>query len=207
MQHEKRLRRKHRTQRAAPKMLTRAGIAALRGIRRLQHPRYYSALMEPRRSRWRLTAPPLPTQPALSVGCWLPAPTSMQPWTTEPRCSCAAASADKQAALSVLLVGATMTTNGTTALMVAAEHCDAAAVSALVLAGADADAATNVGTTALMAASRCAQRLSVLLRAGADPNRTATDGTTALLLAVRLTYPQSLNMLLGFAVETDETGL
>ncbi|MCY4507810.1 MAG: ankyrin repeat domain-containing protein, partial [Acidobacteria bacterium] len=63
--------------------------------------------------------------------------------------------------------------DGSTALRWAGHRDDAATVARLLDAGADVDAATDLGVTALWAASQNASAAlaETLLEAGADPNR------------------------------------
>ena len=71
---------------------------------------------------------------------------------------------------------------GRTALMVAADGGHAAAIAALLAAGAEVDATSNQGTTALMAAAQGghAAAIAALLAAGAEVEAKKNDGKTAL---------------------------
>ena len=72
---------------------------------------------------------------------------------------------------------------GWTPLTSAALYGDADAVRQVLAAGADVNAATEAGTSALMLAVHDAEKTRVLLRAGANPNQRPEDGRTALIIA------------------------
>ena len=72
---------------------------------------------------------------------------------------------------------------GSTPLMYAALYGDVDATARLLEAGADPNAASDGGTTALMLAVHDADKARLLLEAGANPNVRPDDGRTALIIA------------------------
>src|SRR5262249_35487465 len=72
---------------------------------------------------------------------------------------------------------------GWTPLMYAALYGDADTVKKVLAAGANPNAATELGTTALMVAVHNADSTRALLKAGANPNPTPQDGRTPLVIA------------------------
>jgi ankyrin repeat protein len=86
----------------------------------------------------------------------------------------------------LVAAGAHVNTPDWTPLIYAAFNGHAPVVQFLLKARADVNAASDNGTTALMAASRggFTEVVDLLLRAGADPNRTNENGETAVDVAL-----------------------
>ena len=86
---------------------------------------------------------------------------------------------------------------GWTPLTYAALYGDADAVRRVLAAGADVNAATEAGTSALILAVHDADKTRVLLQAGANPNQRPDDGRTALIVAAaRVGSPAVVKLLL-----------
>ena len=94
---------------------------------------------------------------------------------------------------------------GTTALMAAAQGGHAAAIAALVAAGAEVEAKDNDGTTALMNAARGghATAIEALLAAGAEVEAKDNDGMTALMLAPMSDHAAAIAALLEAGAEVE----
>ena len=101
---------------------------------------------------------------------------------------------------------------GVTALMWAAAGGHAAAIAALLEAGADVDAETDDHMTALMfaAGGGAAAAVAALLAAGAEVNAKGKSGMTALMCAANGGHPAAIAALLAAGAEveaTEETGM
>jgi len=88
--------------------------------------------------------------------------------------------------------------DGSTALLWAAYHGDAAMAEALLDAGAEADAANRYGVTPLLQASRTgdAAVMKVLLKGGANVELAHPDGETPLMAAARVGRLEAVQLLL-----------
>jgi len=96
--------------------------------------------------------------------------------------------------------------DGSTDLHWASYRNDFTAVEALLRAGADVDAATDLGVTPLWAASQngSAQIVRVLLEAGADPDVALLAGETPLMVAARSGYPEVVAILAKAGAAVDK---
>lgn len=95
--------------------------------------------------------------------------------------------------------------DGTTALLWAAYHRNAALASELLERGADANAVNRNGMSAILLAATVgdAETIGVLLEHGADANTAAAEGDTALMLAARSGNIEAVRSLLDAGAEVD----
>lgn len=102
-------------------------------------------------------------------------------------------------ALSLVLAGALVASDGTTPLHRAAYQDDLAAVERLVRGGADVKEANRYGVTALSLActNGNGKMVSLLLEAGADPNTILPGGETALMTAARTGSLEAVRALIA----------
>ena len=94
---------------------------------------------------------------------------------------------------------------GCTALMAAAQGGHAAAIAALLAAGAEVEAKMNDGRTALMAAAQSgyAAAIAALLAAGAEVEAKESDGATALMWAAKGGHAAAIEALVAAGAELD----
>ena len=95
--------------------------------------------------------------------------------------------------------------DGATALHWAAYWDDLEAVTLLIYAGAQVDAANDLGVTplSLACANGNASLVGTLLKAGADPNTTPSSGETPLMTAARSGSTDAVKMLLSHGAEVN----
>jgi ankyrin repeat protein len=110
---------------------------------------------------------------------------------------------------SVALAADVVDGSGSTPLLVAANHGDAAQVRQLLKAGANPNVRNQLDTTPLLEAAYRSngEIIKALLDAGADPNAAGADGQTPLMLVARGTNVAAAKMLLdkGASVRASES--